>query len=166
MFKRFAISTALGLLMTTQSFAGDITVEGVWARASAGLARAGAAFMIIKNTGDADQLIAAKADVSKRVELHTHLHQDGVMKMRQIKSVTVNKGVTMLQPGGDHVMFMSLNAPLKEGESFPLTLVFEKAGEVKVDVKIESVGAMGTMQHGQGHNMNNMGHGKGNMKSE
>lgn len=166
MFKRLAISSAMVLAMSTQSFAGDITVEGVWARASAGMARAGAAFMIIKNTGDADKLVAAKADVSNRVELHTHLHQDGVMKMRQIESVAVGKGITTLQPGGDHVMFMGLNAPLKEGESFPLTLVFEKAGDVNVDVHIKSVGAMGNMQKGMGHNMNKMGHGKGNMKSE
>lgn len=161
MFKRFAISCAMVLAMSTQSFAGDITVEGVWARASAGMARAGAAFMTIKNTGEADKLIAAKADVSKRVELHTHLHQDGVMKMRQIESVAVGKGMTMLKPGGDHVMFMGLEAPLKEGESFPLTLVFEKAGEINVDVQIKSVGAMGTMQH----DMHKMGHDKGKMKT-
>ncbi|WP_417781859.1 copper chaperone PCu(A)C [Terasakiella pusilla] len=166
MFKRFAITSAMVLAMSTQSFAADISVEGAWARASAGMARAGAAFMIIKNTGDADKLIAAKADVSKRVELHTHLHQDGIMKMRQVESVAVNKGMTMLKPGGDHVMFMGLDAPFKEGESFPLTLVFEKAGEINVDVQIKSAGAMGNMQKGMQHNMNKMGHGKGNMKSE
>ncbi|MDV7341681.1 copper chaperone PCu(A)C [Terasakiella sp. A23] len=160
MFKRIALIGAMLLALSTPSFAGDISVEGVWARASAGMARAGAAFMTIKNTGEADKLIGAKADVSKRVEIHTHLHQDGVMKMRKVESVAAAKGMTMLKPGGDHVMFMGLNEPFKEGASFPLTLVFEKAGEIKVDVKIMKAGAMGMgeMKHDMKHDMKKMEH--------
>ncbi|MCW8860848.1 MAG: copper chaperone PCu(A)C, partial [Rhodospirillales bacterium] len=48
-----------------------------------------------------------------------------------------------LQPGGDHVMFMGLNAPLKEGDTFPLTLVFKNAGEVTINVTVKAAGAMG-----------------------
>jgi len=155
--KRFALAAAILMGLSTPSFAGDISVEGVWARASAGMARAGAAFMTIKNTGDADKLVAAKANVSKRAELHTHLHENGMMKMRQVKSVAVPaKGMAMLKPGGDHVMFMGLSAPFIEGESFPLTLVFEKAGEVNVNVMIKKAGAMGMGK--MKHDMKNMKH--------
>lgn len=158
MLKRFVLSCAMVVGLSTPSLAGDLVVEDVWARASAGMARAGAAFMTIKNTGEPDKLIAAKANVSKKVELHTHLHENGVMKMRQVDHVAAHKGMTMLKPGGDHVMFMNLNAPFEEGKTFPLTLVFEKAGEIDVDVHIKSVGAMG--------NANSHGHGHGKMKME
>lgn len=141
--KKLALATALIMGLSTPSFAGDITVDAVWARASAGMARAGAAFMTIKNSGDADKLIAAKAKVSSRAELHTHIHDNGMMKMRHIKNVVVPaNGMAMLKPGGHHVMFMGLNAPFKEGSSFPLTLVFEKAGEINVKVSVQGVGAM------------------------
>ncbi len=150
MMKRFALAAALVLGLSTPSWAGDITVENVWARASAGMARAGAAFMTIKNTGDADKLVSARANVSKATELHTHIHDNGVMKMRQVPEIAVAKGMTMLQPGGLHVMFMGLNEPLKEGTKFPLTLVFEKAGEMTVDVMVKKAGEMGMgMQHGK-----------------
>ncbi|WP_135079123.1 copper chaperone PCu(A)C [Terasakiella sp. SH-1] len=155
MMKQIALASAVLMGLSTPSFAGDISVEGVWARASAGMARAGAAFMTIKNTGTADKLVSAKADVSKTVELHTHLHEDGIMKMRQVKNIAVNKGMTMLKPGGLHVMFMGLNEPLKEGSIFPLTLVFEKAGEMNVTVMVKKVGAMGM---GDAHSHGKMKH--------
>ena len=120
---------------------GDITVSAPWARASAGMARAGAAFMTIQNTGAGDRLIAASADVSARVELHTHmLSADGVMQMRQVEGgIDVDADAeTLLEPGGLHVMFMGLQAPFQQGESFPLTLTFENAGDVTVEVEVLS----------------------------
>lgn len=136
------------------TMAGDLIVEEPFARATPGPAKNGAAFLTITNAGaEADRLIAARAAVADRVELHTHLHENGVMKMRQIEAVEVPAGgVASLEPGGDHIMMMGLTAPLKEGESFPLTLVFEKAGEVTVEVTIGGVGAMQGQDHG--------GHGK------
>lgn len=156
MMKRFALAAAVLMGLSTPSFAGDITVEDVWARASAGMARAGAAFMTIKGSDAADKLVAAKADVSKRVELHNHIHENGMMKMRQVHEIAVPaNGMAMLKPGSYHVMFMGLNAPFKEGDTFPLTLVFEKAGEVKVDVSVKKAGAMGMgeMKHDMKHDM-------------
>lgn len=142
-----ATTAALLLGLTAPAFAGDITVENAWARASAKMARAGAAFLTIKNGGEADKLVAAKADISKKVELHTHIKDGDVMKMRQVESITVPaNGMAMLQPGGDHVMFMGLTKQLNEGDMFPLTLVFEKAGEVKTHVKVGAAGAMGAMK--------------------
>jgi periplasmic copper chaperone A len=139
---------------------GDITVEGPWARASAGKAMAGAAFMSLSNAGATDdRLTGVSAGVSDKAELHTHIKEGNIMRMRPVEAVDVPAGgVATLEPGGDHVMFMGLHEPLKEGETFPLTLTFEKAGEVTVEVVVMKAGAMG---HGSMH-----GHGAMPMKKQ
>ena len=142
------------LLMTTSAFAADVEVSNVWARASAGMANAGAAFMAIHNPNTQDHtLVDAATDVAKRVELHTHTMVDGVMQMRQVEGgINVPAGETvMLQPGGFHVMLMGLNAPLKEGTSFPLTLTFTGDRTMTVDVQVMSPSAMGGAMGGMNH---------------
>ena len=138
-----AISTAGALAGDAK--VGDITVEAPWARASAGKAKAGVAFMTLNNAGATDdKLIKASADVSKKAELHTHIREGDIMRMRRVEAIDVPAGgVATLEPGGDHVMLMGLREPLKEGETFPLTLTFENAGEVTVEVMVMKVGAMG-----------------------
>ncbi len=129
---------------------GPLTVVTPWARASAGAARAGAAFLKIVNAGSGqDRLVAAAAPVAERVELHTHLMQDGVMRMRRVEAVPVpGNGSAELKPGGHHVMLLGLRAPLKEGTTFPLTLTFEKAGSITVPVAVGRVTARGPgMRH-------------------
>jgi copper(I)-binding protein len=131
-----------------------IKIEGAFARASAGPVRNGAAYLTITNTGGAaDRLIGAEADVSTRVELHTHRKEGEVMRMRKVEAIDVPAGGTAtLQPGGNHVMFMGLKEPLKEGESFPLTLMFETAGSIEVMVTVGPAGAMRPESgHGGGH---------------
>ncbi len=135
---------------------GDLTVEHPWARASIGAAKAGAAYLIIVNEGAApDRLVAVASPVAKRTQLHTHLIEDGVAKMRPVEALEVAPGApTVLQPGGLHIMLMGLKAPLEEGGLFPLTLTFERAGTVEVEVYIDSPTA-GTESdhegHGEGH---------------
>ncbi|WNK01408.1 copper chaperone PCu(A)C [Thalassospiraceae bacterium LMO-JJ14] len=150
-FRAFAAAIALAAtFITSQSaLAGDIQITQPWARASAGMAKAGAAFLAVQNTGATDdRLVAARADVSKKVELHTHIKEGDLMKMRQVMAIDVPAGKTVaLQPGGLHVMFMGLKAPLKTGAHFPLTLVFEKAGEITVDVEVQGVSSKMPMQH-------------------
>lgn len=154
LIRAFALSL---ILLPTFAQAADITIKHPWARASAGMAKAGGAFMTIKNAGHAaDKLVAAKADISGKVELHTHIKDGDVMRMRQVPHIDVPAmGKAVLQPGGLHVMFMGLKNPLKEGSKFPLTLVFEKAGEMTVDVTVKGVGAMGA---GHKHDMKGMKH--------
>ena len=144
---------------------GSLEIEQPWARASAGPARNGAAFLVIHNSGAADRLVAAAGDVAKRVELHTHKMEGDVMKMRQVEAVEVPaKGMATLQPGGYHVMMIGLVEPLTEGGSFPLTLTFEKAGEITVDVQIEAVGSMGKTKSMNQGGMNHGGEGHGEMQ--
>jgi hypothetical protein len=119
---------------------GDLTIQHPWARASIGAAKAGAAYFVIVNEGtEPDRLIATATPVAKRAQLHTHLIEDGVAKMRPVEAVEVAPGApTVLQPGGLHVMLMGLTAPLEEGGRFPLTLTFERAGTLEVEVYIDA----------------------------
>jgi periplasmic copper chaperone A len=132
-------------------------VQEPWSRASAGMAKAGAAFMTVMNHGSADdRLISASASISERVELHTHIMEGNIMRMRQVPHIDLPKGeAVVLKPGGLHVMFMNLKAPLKEGGHFPLTLNFEKSGSVTVKVMIKgaAAGAMGSMHKPGKHSM-------------
>ena len=118
---------------------GDLLVDHPWARASIGQAPNGAAYMTITTEGqETDRLMGVESDAANRVELHTHLMDNGVMKMRPVEAIEITPGEpTLLQPGGLHVMLMGLKAPLRLGESFQMTLVFERAGRVEVEVKIE-----------------------------
>ncbi len=158
-----ALTPALADVMS-----GDLTISGAFARASAGKAKAGGAFMMIKNKGDADRLVSASSDVAARTELHTHIKDGDVMRMREVKDgIPVHaKGEVALKPGGYHVMFMKLHKPLKTGEKFPVELTFEKAGKVTVEIKVGKVGAMKAMDHSK-MDHSKMNHGdmkKGDMK--
>lgn len=135
---------------------GALEIDHPWARATPGAARNGAAYLKIENKGaTADRLIGAEAAVAATVELHTHVHEGGVMKMRPSGPIDVPAhGAATLQPGGLHVMLIGLKAPLKEGDRFPLTLVFEKAGKLALEIQVEAVGAGASQPMGhapQGH---------------
>jgi len=118
----------------------DIKVEDAYARSSGPAAKAGAAFMILQNSGDTDDtLIGATSPAAKRVELHTHLEEDGVMKMRKLEDgMLIPAGeMHMLKRGGDHVMFMGLTGPWAQGDMVLVTLIFEKAGEMQVEIPVD-----------------------------
>ncbi len=121
--------------------ADTITVTDAYARFMPG-AMAGAAFMTIENTGDEDdQLVDAASDIAVKVELHTHkAGTDGTMQMIHVPEgfPIPAHGQHMLQRGGDHVMFMGLKDRPAEGATVHLTLTFEKAGTVEVDVPVDS----------------------------
>lgn len=132
-----------GLACAHEFKTGDIMIDNPWARATPGRAKNGAAFMkLVNHGGTYDRLMSVSGDVADRVELHTHIHENGVMKMRPSGPIPVpSHGNAMLEPGSFHVMMIGLKAPLLEGEQFPLTLTFEKSGTVTVIVKVASVGA-------------------------
>ena len=122
-----------------------IKVSQAWARATARTAKTGAAYVTLENTGDApDRLVSASAPVTAKAELHTHIKDGDVMKMREAESIEVGPHAkVMLRPGGLHIMMMGLKEQLVKGGRFPLTLTFEKAGKMTVDVAVEAAGAMG-----------------------
>lgn len=134
--------------------AGDLTIDHPWSRELPPNAPAGAAYFTLKNQGTAaDRLLGVSTPRAQKSELHTHVHQNGLMKMQRVPAVEIPaKGEVAFQPGGNHVMLFGLKQPLKAGEQFPLTLEFEKAGKVEVQVKVEGADGHG-MDPGMGHQM-------------
>ncbi len=129
-----------------------VKVEGAWARPTVQGQAAGGGFLKITGGAAADKLVSASAGVSKTVELHTMVMEGDVMRMREIGSIEVPAGKTVeLKPGGLHVMFIGIHKPLKVGDTIPLTLRFEKAGEVKVDMKVMTQPAGAAMPMGGDH---------------
>lgn len=120
---------------------GILKISEPYALATTSVQKHGAAFMKIVNISGNDlNITSAHSPVAERVELHTHKMDGGVMMMRQVESIMIPVDVLhRLEPAGDHIMLMGLKAPLKAGESFPLTLVTE-AGEVVVDVPVKNPG--------------------------
>lgn len=131
----------------------NIEVVGPWARATAATAKTGAAYMILRNEGGAaDRLLSASSPAAGRVELHTHVKDGEVMRMRKVDTIALNaRGSATLAPGGLHVMLFDLKAPLKEGTTFRLTLRFERAGEVAAEVAVRSATAGGPGHAAGGH---------------
>jgi copper(I)-binding protein len=124
--------------------AGDITIENPWTRA-AGANANGAGFMALRNTGTApDRLVSAASPAARVVELHTHIREGDVMRMRPVADIPVPPGQTVrLQPGGLHVMLIGLTRPLERGQQIPVTLRFERGGEVTVMLEVQAAGARG-----------------------
>ena len=117
---------------------GDITVHQPWARGGASMM---AGYMKLENQGKADRLLSASSEVSEALELHQHVHDNGVMRMRKIDSIALPAKETIeLKPQGLHLMFIRLKKPLVEGERFTVTLHFEKAGKVPVEFVVDSKG--------------------------
>ena len=157
-FVKFVGVAAMAMGFGAAAWAEGIVVEDAYARASTPTAKSGAAFMVLMNTSDQDdRLVAAKSDVAARVELHTHREiADGVMKMMEVEEgfAIPAGGTHMLARGGDHVMFMGLNEPFADGDTVAVTLVFEHAGEVAVEIPVD---LNRKPEHGSGHGA---GHGQ------
>ena len=143
--RRFLFVTALAVLsaFTGPAFAdnnkiGNIHIENAWARTTPPGVPNGAAYMTLMNRGKTpDRLIKVISPVAKKAEMHTHLMAGNIMRMRQVMSIDVMPGMPLtLRPGGYHIMLLGLNGPLKIGDRFPLTLIFEKNGKVKIDVEV------------------------------
>jgi copper(I)-binding protein len=149
----FALIAVLAAMPVWAGQGKEMSIDGAFARATIGQGRIGAVFLMIHNPGSAaDRLIGAASSVAERAELHTHKHENGVMKMRPVDAIAVPaNGMAALKPGGDHVMLMGLSAPLKEGDRFELVLKFEKAGAIPVMLTVGPVGAMGAGHGGHKH---------------
>ena len=132
----------IGLFLVPTAIAGQsIKLENAWARESPPLVTTGAAYLKIISVSDqADRILGISGAVAKTIEIHTHLTENGMTKMRPVEALDVAATeTTILEPGGLHVMLIGLKAPLKKGDVFPLTFKFEHAGEISVNVIIKSI---------------------------
>ncbi|MYA87741.1 MAG: copper chaperone PCu(A)C [Boseongicola sp. SB0662_bin_57] len=142
----------LGLFPGSPLHAGNIEIIDPFARASRPGAPTGAIFMSIRNTGaSADRLVAARSPAAAMVQIHTHVEDGGIMKMREVEAgIQLPSGAThALSRGGDHVMLMGVTQELVDGETVPLTLVFEIAGEVVIEVPVDNARGQPTGGTGQ-----------------
>lgn len=156
-----------------------LSVDQVWARATPGGAKTGAVYLTVVNgTGSDDKIVGASTPAAREAQFHTTIDDNGIMKMRELESIEIKAGATVtLKPGGTHVMLVGLAKPLKPGDSFPLTLEFEKGGKKELMVAVTKAGAMGMGDMGgmgsmpdhdmgsmPGHDMSSMpGHDMGSM---
>lgn len=161
---RGALAAALllgsaGLAAAQDASAGHLMISKGWARLNIAN-RPSAGYVTIMNHGDmADRLVAASSPAFGRVELHTHLMEDGVAKMVKVEAIEAPAGDTeALAPGGDHMMFFDPAKPLKKGDQIEVVLTFEHAGDVAVMLPVYGLGEMpegvkmdeghGDMDHG------------------
>ena len=132
---------AAGLMVSLGALAGaadSVTVQDPYVRLAPPNAPATGAFMVIRNGGDKDvKVVKASNPASKVTELHTHLNEGGVMKMRPVPAIDITaKGEAVLKPGSLHVMLIDLKAPMKEGDVVPITLGFDDGSSKQVDAKV------------------------------
>ncbi|PZQ87230.1 MAG: hypothetical protein DI534_15035 [Leifsonia xyli] len=146
---------AIGEPATAHEFkSGTLEIEHPWSRATPPGAKVAAGYLTIENGGDApDRLVSATAEIAGKTEIHEMAVKDGVMTMRELADgvAVPAKGEAKLAPSGLHLMFMDLKRQLKQGESFAGTLTFEKAGEIKVEFAVQSIGATAADHGGAGH---------------
>lgn len=130
---------------------GSLQIDHPWTRATPkGAAVAGGYLKITNKGAAADRLIGGSSPAAGRFEIHEMRMNNGVMEMRALPAgLEIKPGETVeLKPGSFHLMFMDLKTPFEQGQSIKGTLVFEKAGSVDVDYKVEAIGGAPASQHG------------------
>ncbi|MBN9091517.1 MAG: copper chaperone PCu(A)C [Reyranella sp.] len=157
--RRFRLLSLLALLLVAAPAIahdyklGALQIGNPWARATPPTAPSGGGFLSITNTGTTpDRLVSAKSPAADMVQVHEMKMDGNVMRMREIeKGLEIAPGATVtLAPGGLHLMMMGLKAPFKQGEKVPVTLTFEKAGKIDVELVVVPIGATpGQHEHKQ-----------------
>ena len=133
--------------------AGELHIEHPWSREMPAVAPTAAAYFVVHNKGaEADRLLSVSTPHTGKAELHEHIHADGLMKMQQVQNVAIPAGgAVKFAPMGYHVMLFNLKQQAKDGERFALTLTFEKAGAVEVQVAVQKDAPAGEKTHGEEH---------------
>ncbi len=144
MSKKLALLAALLLVAgAAAAQTGSVEVRDAWARATRGKAEIGAAYLTLESPIP-DRLTGLSTPAANTAQLHNSTMEGGIMKMRTLAGLDLPAGQPIkLEPGATHIMLLGLNEPLRPGQSFPLTLQFEKAGTREVTVSVEKAGAMG-----------------------
>lgn len=142
------VAAALAFVGSAPTLAGhaDIAVSQAWSRAMPKGAKVAGGYLTIENRGtQPDRLLSASSVVASKVEIHQMAMQDGIMTMRPLDDglIIPPDATVTLAPGGDHVMFVGLTAPFEEGQRIPVSLNFERAGNLDVNFDVGSVGAKG-----------------------
>lgn len=148
MYKLLTSNFAIALFVTLASSSASaqqhdgLAVTDAWSKALPAVVPNGAVYLRIQNHGEhPDRLRSVSTLRAKRAEIHTHMMEDGLMKMRHLEEGLdiAGKSTIMLAPGGHHIMLMKLTEPLVADQNFAIRLNFDKAGEVTLQVKVLSL---------------------------
>ena len=124
-----------------------IRVENAWSRVAM-QGGTGVVYLTITDSGLPDRLMSIAAPVAAKAELHESFTEQGVAKMRGVATLAVVPGTPVtLGPGGYHIMLMGLKQQLKEGDSFPVALSFERSGQVTTTVTVRRMGGAASAVH-------------------
>jgi len=130
----------------------QVKVENAWTRATPPGATTGAGYLKISSS-KGDRLIGASSPAAAKVELHVTQKRGDMMMMREVKGYDIPAGGGFaLAPAGAHLMLLDLKAPLKQGAKVPLTLRFQKAGDVKVELEVRPLSGAAPMPGMKGMN--------------
>ena len=141
----YLVALSVTAVASAQNAGGvDSRVERPWARATVGSGGNGVVYLKLSNHGEEiDRLISVSTPIAENASVHETLERSGMISMRPAGVIEIAIGGTrILEPGGLHIMLMGLNTPIREGDVFPLTVTFEKAGPVEIQVAAEGIGAM------------------------
>lgn len=130
----------------------DVTIIDPYVRAVPPGQTVSAAFLQLENKSvETRYVVNATSDVSRVVELHSHVHENGMMKMRQIDSIEIPaNGKTTLEPGGLHIMLIGLHEPLKLDQKVTITLEFKNGSSQTIEAPVRKImmkGMMKDMKH-------------------
>ncbi|TGQ53260.1 copper chaperone PCu(A)C [Mesorhizobium sp. M1C.F.Ca.ET.193.01.1.1] len=150
-FEHFSLAVFLLLLLLAcvpgalahEFKVGDLEIGHPWSRATPPGAKVAGGYFTVTNNGNApDRLLSITSEISDKAELHEMGVKDGVMTMRPVSGglEIPAGGKVALKPGAYHLMFVGLKRQPKQGETFPATLTFEKAGSIKVEFAVEGMG--------------------------
>lgn len=137
-----AVSLPSAALLAHGYTAGALFIAHPWSRQTAPGQTVGGGFLVVTNSGAKDdRLLSVTSPVAPQVQLHTMSLDGGVMRMREVTGglLVPAHGKLELKPGGFHVMFIGLKAPLQLGTKVPATLTFQRAGKVAVEFAVEAI---------------------------
>jgi len=149
-----ATLTALTLPLPSLAGETDLSIVGAYVRMVPPGTPNTAAFMTIANSSSSDRkLLQVESPVARRSELHTHLNDQGMMRMRQVEAIEIKAAAhTELKPGGYHIMLLDLQQLLNEGDSVPLTLRFDDGSTKEIHAPVKKpqtvMKAQTTPEHG------------------
>lgn len=129
------------LLFASAVWAGSVSIENAYVRHMPPTQKVTGAFMTLKNDSAENRAaVSAESEVAETAELHTHIHENGMMKMRQVDKIDIVAGSeTVLEPGSFHVMLIGLKQPLELGQMVAITLNFDDGSSTQVQAEVKTV---------------------------
>ncbi len=148
-YRSFGLVASLMLGMAAAVAAEPPAVHEAWARATPPGVTTGAVYLTLVGGTEADRIIGVRTDAAATAQLHTETSEGGLLTMKKLDALAIPaKTRVELAPGHEHVMLMGLRGPLKPGDTIRLTLTFERAGDVAIEVPVRDArGASAVMHH-------------------